>query len=274
MLQEYTFGDIYIRHAVDDCPDDREFTMHIHEQCEIYFFLSGNVNYLVEGSRYPLAQSSVMVMRPSEIHTPRITGNARYERYAVNFPMSFASTVDPQNRLMRAFYERPLGKENLYTSAELDMGLVKKLFREMCDPQDEYAQKLTITTHLITLLDMINRAFSEKATSKQKPQSTAERMVLYVNRHLFEKLSVPELAKQFYLSPSQFSRVFRQATGTAPWEYIRKKRLTAAKEMIRSGQPPQSVCDACGFGDYSSFYRAYTKHFGCAPKYDCRPGQG
>lgn len=268
MLREYTFGDIYIRHAIDDCPDDRSFHMHIHEQCEIYFFVSGNVEYLVEGAKYPLVENNLMVMRPAEIHTPRITGNARYERYAINFPISFVSAFDPQSRLMRAFLDRSLGKDNLFTASELDMVLVRKLFQQMCSEADEYSQRLTIHTHLITLLDMINRAFSERATTKHKPQSTAERMVAYVNRHLFGELSVPELAKHFYLSPSQFSRVFRQATGMAPWEYITKKRLTAAKERIRSGQPAQSVCEACGFGDYSAFYRAYMKHFGCAPKYD------
>lgn len=271
MLWEYTCGDIYIRHAIDDCPDGRKFHMHIHEQCEIYFFVSGNVEYLVESSRYPLAENSLMIMRPAEIHTPRITGNAKYERYAINFPTSFAAAFDPQGKLMRAFCERPLGKENLLSPSALDTALVKKLFQQMCSDADAYDKHLTITTHLITLLDMINRAFPERERAGQKPQNTAERMVSYVNGHLFEKLSVPELAKHFYLSPSQFSRVFRQATGMAPWEYVTKKRLTAAKEMIHNGHSAQSVCDTCGFGDYSAFYRAYRKHFGCAPKSDSKP---
>lgn len=270
MLWEYTCGDIYIRHAVDEDPDSRKFNMHIHDQCEIYFFVSGSVDYLVESSRYPLEENSLMVMRPAELHTPRITGNTKYERYAINFPTTFASAIDPQGRLMRPFCERPLGKNNLYGQALLDMALIKKLFEQMCGEDDAYDRRLTVTTHLITLLDMIGRAFSERETVRQKPQSTPERIVAYVNRHLFEKLSVPELAKHFYLSPSQFGRVFKQATGMAPWEYITKKRLTAAKEMLHKGHSTQTVCDACGFGDYSAFYRAYIKYFGHPPKHDSR----
>mgnify|MGYP003290870489 FL=1 len=48
MLKEYSFEYIYIRHARDDEPDEKSFTMHIHDHCEIYFFISGDVEYLEE----------------------------------------------------------------------------------------------------------------------------------------------------------------------------------------------------------------------------------
>lgn len=266
MLNEYSFSDIYIRHAVDEQPDDRHFTMHIHETCEIYFFISGNVEYLVEGSKYPLDENSLMIMRPAESHKPKIIGSGRYERYAINFSVAFANSIDPEGRLIKAFTERTLGKNNMFSASEIDMELIKKLFTEMCSADNDYDKQLTIRTHLLMLLDMISRAFYIRGDTEHKPQSTAERIVMYVNNHLFEDISVPSLAKHFYLSPSQFSRIFRQATGAAPWEYITKKRLTAAKEKIRNGHTAQKACEACGFNDYSAFYRAYIKHFGCAPR--------
>ncbi len=265
MLKEYSFDNIYIRHAIDDSPDDKDFTMHIHEQCEIYFFVSGGVEYLVEGSKYPLDENSLMIMRPAESHKARIAESVRYERYAINFPLTLADNIDPDGSLVKAFTERSLGKNNMFSSAEMDMKLVHKLFVEMCGDDGDYNRQLTIKTHLLILLDMINRAFTERGSVEHKPLSNAERIVMYVNNHLFDDISVPSLANHFYLSPSQFSRVFRQATGAAPWEYITKKRLTAAKEKIRSGHSALSACESCGFKDYSAFYRAYTKHFGCAP---------
>lgn len=266
MLNEYRFGDIYIRHAVDDCPDDKNFTMHIHGQCEIYFLVSGNVEYLVEGSNYPLEENSMMIMRPAEAHKPKITGKEKYERYAINFPIDFAKLIDPNGKLTKAFTERPLGKNNMFSSTETDMKLVERLFAEMCEAADDYNKQLTINTHLLMLLDMISRAYINHGNIEHKQRTAAERIVAYVNNHLYENISVPKLAEHFFLSPSQFSRVFKQATGAAPWEYITKKRLTAAKEKIRNGCSAQSAAESCGFGDYSAFYRAYTKHFGCAPK--------
>ncbi len=267
MLNEYSYGDIYIRHAIDIAPDGKDFTMHIHDRCEIYFFISGDVEYLVEGSKYPLVENSIMIMRPAEAHSPRITGKSTYERYAINFPLSFTDTLDPERRLTKAFTERTLGKDNMLCLSEEDMKLVKKLFSEMCSNNDDYGKRLTINTHLITLLDILNRAWSDKKTSGHKQQSTFERMVLYVNEHLTDDISVVQLAEHFYLSTSQFNRVFKQATGAAPWEYVIKKRLTIAKELLRNGCSAQEAAENCGFKDYSVFYRAYTKHFGHAPKH-------
>lgn len=266
MLREYHYGDIYIRHAIDDCPSDSPFTMHIHGQCEIYIFVSGNVEYLVEGSRYPLEENSLMVMRPSEVHKARILGEERYERYALNFPLAFPSAVDTEGRLLKAFTDRPLGKNNMFTTSVIDMTLVRKLCDQMFqDDRDDYDRLLTIKSNLLTILDMIYQALGNREKVEYKPRSTTERIVAYVNNHIFEDISVPELAKHFYLSASQFNRIFRQATGASPWEYITKKRLTAAKEKIHSGSLAQEASEECGFKDYSAFYRAYTKYFGCAP---------
>ena len=64
------------------------------------------------------------------------------------------------------------------------------------------------------------------------------------------------------------NRTFRAATGSTVWHYILEKRLVAAHEQIRAGSPPQTVCFACGFNDYSSFYRAYKAKFQASPRDD------
>lgn len=268
ILQEYRQDDFYVRHAVECYPDDKNFTMHIHEQCEIFFFILGRAEYLVEGSKYPLEHGSLLIMRPAESHRTRIIDSRRYERYAVNFAPAILNSIDPQGRMLIPFDDRPLGRGNLYYPSEIDSISLEELFREMCYCDgDDYGRRLKILTHLFTILDRINKAYIKRGAAEYTPpQSLGEKMVTYVNVHLFDELSVPLLADRFFLSTSQFSRIFKQATGAAPWEYITIKRLTAAKEKIRSGISAQSAGNSCGFGDYSAFYRAYTKYFGCAPK--------
>lgn len=269
MLKEYNFEKIYIRHAIDESPKDEHFTMHIHDLCEIYLFVSGDVDYLVEGSVYPLEENSIMIMRPSEVHKAKINSSLKYERYAINFPLNFLSELDPKSKLAKAFTNRALGQNNLIDSSVIDMDLIKALCSQMFgDYSDEYDRQMAIKSRLFLILDMISQAFDRQEKEEHKTHSIAERILAYVNNHLFDPISVPELAKHFYLSNSHFNRTFRQATGASPWEYIIKKRLTAAKEKIHKGSPAASACESCGFKDYSSFYRAYTKYFGMAPTSD------
>ncbi|MCH5269648.1 MAG: helix-turn-helix domain-containing protein [Lachnospiraceae bacterium] len=268
-LQEFNSEDLYMRYAVDEAPDDRNFVMHVHDRCEIYYFVSGKAEYLVEGANYQLIPGSILIMRPSESHRVKILGSEKYERYAINFSVSIIDNIDPQRRLVQAFFDRPSGRGNLYLPAEFEEKDMRKIFAEMCDGVDDYEKKLNILTRLFQLLNMIDKAFLNRGSSEYlPPQSISEKMVSYVNTLLFDDLSVPILANHFFLSASQFSRIFKQATGAAPWEYITIKRLNAAREKIRSGCSAQNASEICGFGDYSAFYRAYVKYFGYPPQRD------
>lgn len=270
ILREFSSEGLYMRYAVDELPDDGDFIMHVHEQCEIYYFVSGNAEYLVEGSRYPLEAGSILIMRPAESHRVKIISREKYERYAVNFSVSLIDIIDPRHLLLNAFFDRPLGRGNLYLPEEFETENIHGLFAEMCGesgcPKSDYEKRLNILTGLFSLLGLINKIFTNRRVSDYlPPQSASEKIVSYVNAHLFDKLSVPMLAEHFFLSASQFSRIFKQATGAAPWEYITIKRLTAAREKIRGGISVRNAAESCGFGDHSAFYRAYVKHFGCAP---------
>ncbi len=266
----YETDELYVRYAVDPHPDDRDFQMHVHERYEIFYFISGHAQYLVEGSKYPLEPGSLMLMRPAESHRIKILGDAPYERIAVNFPRSILELIDPQYLLLKPFEDRPIGRGNFYGACEFHQASLNQLFQKMCsEHQENYHKRAKILAHLFVILDMINDAYIKRGSAEYvPPQSLSEQIVAHVNMHLFDDLSIPLLAEHFFLSTSQFSRIFRQATGAAPWEYITIKRLTAAREKIRSGIPAQNASDNCGFKDYSSFYRAYVKHFGCAPKND------
>lgn len=269
ILRESSFEGLYTRYAVKNDPDDREFLVHVHESCEIFYFVSGNAEFLVEGARYPLESGSILIMRPSESHRAKILGGGKFERYAVNFSVSFIDHIDPERRLLKAFFDRPLGRGNLFLSTEFCGDNIRKIFAEMCKKSSRYETQVNVKTHLFWLLDRINRAWQKRSSEEYAPpQNISERIVFYINHHLFDELSVPMLAERFFLSPSQFSRVFKQATGASPWEYITIKRLTSAREKIRSGETVQYAAESCGFRDYSTFYRAYIKYFGRSPKYD------
>ena len=49
-------------------------------------------------------------------------------------------------------------------------------------------------------------------------------------------------------------------------QYITKKRLALCKEAILGNANISEVYQAYGFGDYSSFFRAFKKEYGISPK--------
>ena len=268
LLEEYSAPDqLFVRHAVSDAPDDRYYTMHVHSECEIYLFLGGRCDYLVEGSRYPLERGSILIMRPGESHRARILAPKQYERYVMNFPLSALDGTDPKRQLMTPFLNRPLGIGNLYSAGELPGLNAEQVFQKMFREAEGYDRELAMRTGLVIFLDALNEAFRQREDPESPEEGNiSRRILLYINAHLCEELSLNAIAEEFYISRSQLTRIVKDATGSPVWEYITAKRLALAREKMLSGMTALRIAEECGFGDYSSFYRAYVRHYGHSPR--------
>ena len=115
-------------------------------------------------------------------------------------------------------------------------------------------------------MEIINAEFDSRKQVKSASPTIAEEAVSYVNANILGDISVSTLAERFFMSGPQFCKLFKEATGASPWKYITAKRLLEAGNMIAEGTPAWEAAERCGFGDYSSFYRAYVKRFGTTPK--------
>lgn len=262
-LFQYSDSTLYAHHSLDSHPQD--FPIHAHEMYEIFYFLSGDCSYLIEGCEYALKPHDLLVTRSAEAHKVVLHSNVPYERIVIHFHPSLLDQLDPDGLLLLPFTDRPLGMRNLYRSADNTPARWSSCFDILSLPSELTAQKrLHIIQCLLSILDSIAFTRSASADAAHGTNLACD-LINYVNSHLFEDLSLRSISKTFFLSSSQLNRLFRRASGSSCWAYIQLKRLLAARELLRQGQPATAVCEACGFRDYSAFYRAYRAQFGTAP---------
>lgn len=91
----------------------------------------------------------------------------------------------------------------------------------------------------------------------------------YMQRYFAEpELSVHNIAQAQNVSIRKLYDVFSSIEKT-PAVYLRTLRLQRAKELLAASDPGSrnvgSIAAACGFNDASTFTRAFTREFGCAP---------
>lgn len=263
----YRDAELYSHHTVDPVPEPESFTMHAHELMEIYYFISGKGSYLVEGSPYPLQPGDIMIMRAAETHKLTISPDEPYERIAIHFSPALFNAVDPEQRLLRPFLDRPLGQLNHYSGADERCTHLQAAFSDFTFDHIPDV-RLNIIARLLLFLTALNGIYDMTRNIRKTEQGLQTQLVTYVNEHLFDPISLQEVADHFHRSRSQISRVFHQATGSSFWEYVSIKRMLAARAMIQRGDPASFASITCGFTDYSSFYRAYKNYFGHSPKED------
>ena len=55
-----------------------------------------------------------------------------------------------------------------------------------------------------------------------------------INEHLGEDLSIGAIAEELEMSQYHFSRLFKQSTGSSPYQYIVQQRIEQAKYLLRA----------------------------------------
>jgi len=263
---KYNDDDFYIFHALNPAEAPWHFNMHAHRDPEIYCFLGGKAQYRVEGTVYDLQPGDVLLMRTAETHKPEIDTSLPYERFVFNFRPEYLDKLDPSGTLWRMFFDRPLGKGNLYRPKCLSDVSYLRSVAEMA--KQGLPIRPLLLSKFLTVLSECADIYVGGTQTKSAPTGRVTRIVRYLNIHLTDELTLDGIAEHFYLSRSQLCRIFREGTGSGVMEYIRIKRLMAAREQIASGIPAGRAATACGFSDYSSFYRAYKGYFGHSPKED------
>lgn len=98
------------------------------------------------------------------------------------------------------------------------------------------------------------------------PPATLAAVVDYVESRLAAPLQLADLARIARASPATLTRGFRQAYGMPPWQFVMRRRIGRACEMLSRGTLPlDAVAQATGFSGHGHFSRAFRRITGMTP---------
>ena len=238
--------------------------LHCHEQHELYFFVSGRGEYYVEGNRYQLRPYTLIVMKPNEFHYFRLTGETPYERYSLHFSESLVAPDDRELLLGPSSVRQP-GQENIYpadTRPEL-IAAFNRLDQASNLPADEaeLMGRAVLTEILVLILGYHRRPLPQQDAGLITRTIIGE-IIVWLNEHLFEPVSLDELAARFFINKYHLCHQFKQATGTSVLSYVLHKRVLFAQNLRKQGASKTQAARQAGFSDYSAYYRASRRFLG------------
>ncbi len=269
--QTMTSRSYEIYHYRDLYPN--EVALHHHDFYEAYLFLSGDVDYIIEGRVHHVQPGDVLVISPGEFHQPMFRGeHQRYERYVVWIDKTYLEqTVIYSDPLNSCFARASKYHANLLRPDEETLKLIQQILDSILREQQErgFAWDLMCDICILQVMVMLNRLAAQEHTPPElqsRSSSVVGKVMMYINEHYREDLSLDLLANKFFISKYHLSREFNRVMGTSVYRYIIQRRLAMGRQMLASGAPSSEVYQHCGFGDYSSFYRAFKSEYGMSPK--------
>lgn len=100
------------------------------------------------------------------------------------------------------------------------------------------------------------------------PDSLAYKITQYIDEHYTDpNLCITELEEFFHCSSTTLRKSFKATIGVTVTNYIESKRMTLANELlIKNSDTVSEIALKCGFSSANSFYKAYRRVFGYAPR--------
>lgn len=267
--QELEMSDPYVETHRDVSFSNAQLSLHSHTFYELLYCCNDcGAEYLVGADRYRLQKGDIVFVPPGVSHRPLLPEKMEepYQRYVL-----WLSPVFVDHFI--AIYSPPgirMSYGSLLRTGGTKWEMLGEYFqRGVWEAENQKAGwEAAVAGNTVTLLTMLGRSIQERtaAVMKAEKPDLLNEVLAYIELHLNEKITLEETAKQFYVSVSTITQLFRQKMGTSFYRCVTQQRLIAAKTLIAEGKNLEDVSRAVGFMDYSSFYRAFKKEFGITPR--------
>jgi AraC-like DNA-binding protein len=130
-----------------------------------------------------------------------------------------------------------------------------------------HSRKMSYTSHM--LLDLLYMSDRERHLAQQRTKHVdplVERALALIHQHLFDEVSMQQIAGDLGILPSEFTRRFRYAYGMTPMEYTTQKKLEKAKRLLReTNETLELIAGRCGYENGAYLSRVFRAKTGMTP---------
>ena len=252
---------------------------HTHNYYEFYFFLEGNVDMIIEGDVFSMHPGDLVLIPPKIRHHAEIRNQELpYRRFVFWISREYCKRLlelSPDYVYLMQHVE--VAGDYVFSNEIITFNTIQSKVFALIDEMrsNRFGRDARISLCVNDLILHLNRIVHERnyPRSEKEDKNLYQSLAEYIEKNLEGNLSLEHLAEVFYVSKYHIAHTFKDHTGLSIHQYITKKRLTACREAILGGSEITQAYLMFGFGDYSSFYRAFKKEYGISPR-EFRRGLG
>ena len=229
----------------DERSDIWNFNEHCHNCIELIYFLYGTARVITGGTSVQASFYDMIVYPKGKPHTESLQ-------------------FDHHQEIICLWVDIPgLEIGDIMRIQDKDARL-KWLMEAIHAEYKSKTPNKALIDHLVkSVILLIGQCYLEKQTQNDM----ISRVILYMQDHLRESISVQQLADMVYVSKSYLSRAFKQKTGLSLMEYLNSLRMEAAKALLAaSNMNTEEIAYRAGYRSTKFFYRAFRAYTGMSTR--------
>ncbi len=235
---------------------------------EAHLIVDGSLGFRVRGQDYEVPGGMVFLTKPGEVHSAVDTTLQPAEWYWIQlqFPVNQAlpGLTQAETRVLADAYART-SLCTFHASDEL-RDCFARLIAEHRHPTEHSVLIARAILHelMVLLLRDHDRVARQRADSNLSPE--IRESLIWLDEHLGEPLSITDVAAASGLSASHFRLRFHRETGFTPSDYLTRRRVTRAKQMLRDNRLSiTAIAFQLGFQSSPYFAAVFRKMTGITP---------
>lgn len=246
---------------------------NIHENYEMVYMKKGYAVFEISGNPVNLGPNDIVVIKPMQYHKFTVKSENGCEFIVLNFTF--------ENRINGEFSEVPLEDFlNFVSSKETGPYITLKVSqkneivvllnrilkeRDSSEPGSEFLNYLLVMELFVLLSRALKMEWENSIKSKSpKLKELINISINFIHTNFERDISLGDIAGFVFLSPSYFTRAFKEETGMSPISYLLKVRIERAKELLEdTGLKISDIALNVGFSNQQRFnemFKKYTKH--------------
>ncbi|QYR23075.1 AraC family transcriptional regulator [Paenibacillus sp. sptzw28] len=252
-----------------------ELPHHLHDWHEIIYVYSGKGTLLVNHTFYEMNEGDLFLIPGNTVHRAfpdeynPVTSSALFFSPALIQPLELGEQGSILRCLENARRNKQYKLETPQSERASITSFVASIHEELGKMMAYYqtAVQIRVCDLLLTLNRISLPGTSAKGDSMLEPLWMRETLS-YMDTNIGDpNMTLSALSKRAAITPSHFSRVFKQLTGMNVTEYVVVKRVMLAKELlVRTDDSIKTICEKCGMESESYFYHKFKLITGMTPK--------
>lgn len=229
--------------------NSRTFQQRAAERFEIEFFLDDDGVTSINGKDYSLQKNHLLFVRPGDIRFSRM----HFKCFYLHMDLHDKEMLEYLSDVPTYF-------------AVASSKIYHNLFHQLIQLRNEknIESSLLYFSKIAALLVNIQR--DSRFYSGEGKSSVIYRAERFMTENFTDKIGLKEIADSVHLSPNYFHKLFTSVTGSTPHDYLMKKRLNYAKELIMtSDHDMMEISMLSGFGSQAYFNYCFKQSTGLSP---------
>lgn len=254
----------FVHHKNTDKPENH--VLHINSYLEVYVFVEGNHQYIVEDRLYDLQRGDVILIHPREVHKALPLETGVYERFylLIDIDSFTGMAADPLKPILKAL---PKAGNRIRPDEKTREELLSLLYSISGGVRRQEGQ-LGAVAAVLRVLDICTRqlqAGQPEAEEVKAVPELLEKILGFVAANTASIQTTAQIADELGLTPQYLSAYFSHHIGTPLKIYVQAKKIALAKDLLDRGADVTRACFDSGFNDCSYFIRVFKKYVGMTP---------